>query len=298
MAPIWGRYGPFFLYGFSVVLGVGVLAALGVTALLARRRGPLPNPLPVGEGTPIPLPVGGARGGSAADEGVSGPLPNPLPQGEGTRGWLDGALLAGGGALLGGRAVFVWLNVAYFAENPAEVGQVWLGGLNYHGALLGGLAALWLWARLSGRPFGRYAGLLAPGLALLVAFGWAACAVEGCAYGRAAAPGPGPALWRGLGAGDLPDDAGVYALRYRTQLAGAIGALLVFGGALWAAGRLRPATLFWGTLGGLALVHGVVALGRGDPSPVVWGMRLVLWAETGLLVMSMIGVSVSLRGQK
>ncbi len=298
MAPIWGRYGPFFLYGFSVVLGVGVLAALGVTALLARRRGPLPNPLPVGEGTPIPLPVGGARGGSAADEGVSGPLPNPLPQGEGTRGWLDGALLAGGGALLGGRAVFVWLNVAYFAENPAEAGQLWLGGLNYHGALLGGLAALWLWARLSGRPFGRYAGLLAPGLALLVAFGWAACAVEGCAYGRAAAPGPGPALWRGLGAGDLPDDAGVYALRYRTQLAGAIGALLVFGGALWAAGRLRPATLFWGTLGGLALVHGVVALGRGDPSPVVWGMRLVLWAETGLLVMSMIGVSVSLRGQK
>lgn len=219
-------------------------------------------------------------------EGTSG----PLPRGEGTRGWLDGALLAGGGALLGGRAVFVWLNAAYFAENPAEAGQLWLGGLNYHGALLGGLAALWLWARLSGRPFGRYAGLLAPGLALLVAFGWAACAVEGCAYGRAAVPG----LW----AGDLPDDAGVYALRYRTQLAGAIGALLVFGGAWWAAGRLRPATLLWGTLGGLALVHGVVALGRGDPSPVVWGMRLVLWAETGLLVMSMIGVSVSLRGQK
>ena len=281
MAPIWGRYGPFFLYGYSVVLGLGVLAALGVTALLARRRGPLP---------PIPLPVGGVRVGSAADEGVSGPLPNPLPVGEGTSGWLDGALAAGGGALLGGRAVFVWLNAAYFAENPAEAGQLWLGGLNYHGALLGGLAALWLWARLSGRPFRRYAGLLAPGLALLVAFGWAACAVEGCAYGRAAAPG----LW----AGDLPDDAGVYALRYRTQLAGALGALLVFAGACWAAGRVRPATLFWATLSGLALVHGVVALGRGDPSPVVLGMGLVLWAEMGLLVMSIIGVSVSFRGQK
>jgi phosphatidylglycerol:prolipoprotein diacylglycerol transferase len=167
---------------------------------------------------------------------------------------------------------------------------LWLGGLNYHGALLGGLAALWLWARLRGRPFGRYAGLLAPGLALLVAFGWAACAVEGCAYGRAAMPG----LW----AGDLPDDAGVYALRYRTQLAGAVGALLVFAVAWWAAGRLRPATLFWGTLGGLALVHGVVALGRGDPSPVLWGMPLVLWAEIGLLVMGAIGVSVSLRRQE
>ena len=171
---------------------------------------------------------------------------------------------------------------------PAR-GRLGLGGLNYHGALLGGLAALWLWARLSGRPFRRYAGLLAPGLALLVAFGWAACAVEGCAYGRVAAAG----LW----AGDLPDDAGVYALRYRTQLAGVVGALLVFGGAWWAAGRPRPATLFWGTLGGLALVHGVVALGRGDPSPVVWGVRLVLWAEAGLLVISIIGMIVSLRRQ-
>ena len=53
------------------------------------------------------------------------PLPNPLPKGEGTRGWLDGALAAGCGALLGGRAVYVWLNATYFAENPAEAWQLW-----------------------------------------------------------------------------------------------------------------------------------------------------------------------------
>ena len=47
-------------------------------------------------------------------------------------------------------------------------------------------------------------------------------------------------------------------------------------------GQLRPATRLWGTLGGLALVHGVVALGRGDLSPVLWGLSLVLWAEIGL----------------
>ncbi len=203
---------------------------------------------------------------------------------------MDGALVAGGGALVGGRAVFVWLNAAYFAENPVEAWQLGLGGLNYHGALVGGLAALWLWARLSRRPFWPYAGLMTPGLALLVAFGWAACAVEGCAYGRAAAPG----LW----AGDLPDDAGVYALRYRTQLAGAMGALLVFAGAWWAAARLRPATLFWGTLGGLALVHAVVALGRGDASPVVLGVRLVVWAELALLATSGVGLAWAWWGRR
>ena len=42
----------------------------------------------------------------------------------------------------------------------------------------------------------------------------------------------------------------------------------------------------------------MVALGRGDPSPVLWGLSLVLWAEIGLLVIGMIGVSVSLRRQK
>ena len=72
MAPIWGRYGPFFLYGYSVVLGLGILAALAVTAWRARR---------------------------------DSTLPNPLPEGEGSGGWLDGALATAAGALLGGRAV-------------------------------------------------------------------------------------------------------------------------------------------------------------------------------------------------
>jgi prolipoprotein diacylglyceryltransferase len=144
--------------------------------------------------------------------------------------------------------------------------------------------ALWLWARLTKRPLAHTAALLAPGLALLVAFGWAACAVEGCGYGRAAPPG----LW----AGDLPDDTGVYALRYRTQLGGAVGALVVFALAWWAAARLRPAALFWMTLGGLAGVHIIVALGRGDPSPVVLGLRLDLLIEVGLLAAAVVGLAV------
>jgi phosphatidylglycerol:prolipoprotein diacylglycerol transferase len=179
---------------------------------------------------------------------------------------------------LAGRVAFVWLNGAYFAENPAETWQLGLGGLNYHGALFGGLAALWLWARLARRPFSNYAGLLAPGLALLVAFGWAACAVEGCAYGRPAVPG--------LLAADLPDDMGVYAVRYRTQMAGAVGALAVFALSWWVAGRARPVIVFWITLGGLAAVHAVVALGRGDPSPLVVGQRLDWMIEVAVIVMA------------
>lgn len=236
MSDILARYGPYFLYTYTVVLGLGVALALGITALLAGR--------------------------------------------EGIDGWLDGALAAAGGALLGGRVVFVWLNAAYFAENPAEAWQLQLGGLNYHGALFGGLAGLWLWARLGGRSFYRYAGLFAPGLALLSVFGWAACAYEGCAYGRPAAPG--------LLAANLPDDLGVFAVRYRTQLWGALASLGVFGLAWWGTGRARPALLFWLTLGGLALGRVGVALGRGDPAVMVAGLRLDLMIDCGLALVTLV----------
>jgi phosphatidylglycerol:prolipoprotein diacylglycerol transferase len=236
MTDILGRYGPYFLYTYTVVLGLGVALALGVTAALARREGP--------------------------------------------RDWLDGALVAAAGALLAGRAVFVLLNSPYFAENPAEAPRLWLGGLNYHGALLGGLVALWLWARLTGRPAARYLGLFAPGLALLTAFGWAACRFEGCAYGLPTLAGPLAA--------DLPDNLGVFAVRYRTQAFGCAAALIVFAVAWWASGRARPALLFWGVLGGLSLVHAVVALGRGDPAPLVGGPRLDFLVDLALLAVSLL----------
>jgi phosphatidylglycerol:prolipoprotein diacylglycerol transferase len=38
MEPILARYGPFFLYSYSVVMGVGILAGLGLMAWLDRRE--------------------------------------------------------------------------------------------------------------------------------------------------------------------------------------------------------------------------------------------------------------------
>jgi phosphatidylglycerol:prolipoprotein diacylglycerol transferase len=242
LTDILTRFGPYFLYTYTVILWAGVGLSLGATAALARREGPVD--------------------------------------------WLDGALAAGAGALLAGRVAFVWLNAGYFAENPFEAWQLWRGGLNFHGALLGGLAGLWLWALLARRPFYRYAGLLAPGLALLAAFGWAACRFEGCAYGL-----PAPA---GLLTADLPDNLGVFAVRYRTQLFGALGALAVFALSLAAYRRARPALLFWGTLAGLALVQAAVALGRGDPSPVVGGLRLDLLANLAIFGLALAACAVLL----
>jgi phosphatidylglycerol:prolipoprotein diacylglycerol transferase len=222
MWPILGRYGPFFLFTYNVVLGLGILLALGMSALMARRYQ--------------------------------------------LTGWIDGWLLAGTAAVITGRLVFVQLNEVYFAENPAEVWQVWRGGVNVHGALLGALLVYWLWSRIRGRRFGVDAGILAPGLAIIVAAGWAACWFEGCAYGKEALPG--------LLSADLPDHYGVFASRYQTQLAGGLSSLVIFMIAWWAAGRVRLPVVFWATLGLLAISHGGIAFFRGDPAPTFGSLRV------------------------
>ena len=39
MHPILARFGPFFLYTFTVVMGLGIVAGVGLTAWLERRDG-------------------------------------------------------------------------------------------------------------------------------------------------------------------------------------------------------------------------------------------------------------------
>lgn len=242
MAPIVGRYGPFFLYSYFIILGLGMIVALAVTAVFARQRH--------------------------------------------TQGWLDGLLLAGLAAIVGGRVVFVILNQAYFVENPGAAWAVWRGGMNFHAALAVGLVvfAIWLW--LTKRLAGAYLALIAPGLAVAVAAGWAACWFEGCAYGHATVPGAFAAA--------LPDEFGVVAVRYQTQAAGFVLALLVASLAAWRLAALPPNSdasmqLFWVTLAALGMVHILATLFRGDSSPTWRGMRLDLWADLIWVVLAVLG---------
>lgn len=195
-------------------------------------------------------------------------------------GWPDGLLAALLTAVVGGRIAFVWWQLDYFALHPQEVWQVWRGGLSYHGALLAGLAALWLWTRAGRRSFGRYAGLLAPGLALGSAFGWLACYAEGCGHGREALPG--------LLTADLPDAFGVLAMRYQTQLLGFALALLACATAVWLLRRWSPTAVFWYTLAALSLGRLLTGLLRGDPVPLLAGVRLDIWLDATLAISALI----------
>jgi phosphatidylglycerol:prolipoprotein diacylglycerol transferase len=55
------------------------------------------------------------------------------------------------GIIVGGRTGYVlFYNPAFFAQHPAEIFQLWNGGMSFHGGFLGCVAAVMLFARRNG----------------------------------------------------------------------------------------------------------------------------------------------------
>ena len=148
---------------------------------------------------------------------------------------LDFGLWVVIGGILGGRVAYVLANWDAFSEDWASAFRIWEGGLSFHGAVLGGLLVMLLFAHLHRRDeesvsFWQLVDVLTPGLALGIAFGWAACLMGGCAYG---------VLGEGFGYAVLPDLYGVEASRFATQAVGLGYALLLFLG-IWLMRRRWP----------------------------------------------------------
>jgi phosphatidylglycerol:prolipoprotein diacylglycerol transferase len=75
----------------------------------------------------------------------SGPAPISLPQ------FDDFILWVTIGIIVGGRTGYVlFYNPAFFAQHPAEIFQLWNGGMSFHGGFLGCVAAVMLFARRNG----------------------------------------------------------------------------------------------------------------------------------------------------
>ena len=148
---------------------------------------------------------------------------------------LDLGLWSVIGGILGGRIAYVLANWRIFSEDWVSAFRIWEGGLAFHGAILGGLLVLAVFYYLQGRgenpvSFWRLVDVLTPGLALGIAFGWAACLLGGCAYGI---------VGEGFGYAILPDLFGVEASRFATQAVGLGISLVLFLG-VWLMRRRWP----------------------------------------------------------
>jgi phosphatidylglycerol:prolipoprotein diacylglycerol transferase len=82
------------------------------------------------------------------------------------------------------RLYYVVFNWSAYAEHPAEIFKVWHGGLAIHGAVLGGVAAGYIFTRVNKLRFWQLADIAAPSLILAQSIGRWGNFINQEAYGR------------------------------------------------------------------------------------------------------------------
>lgn len=89
------------------------------------------------------------------------------------------------GVILGGRLGFVlFYEPAYYLANPAQILQVWQGGMSFHGGFAGVIAATWAWSRAQAVPVLRLADAMAVVAPIGIFFGRAANFINAELWGR------------------------------------------------------------------------------------------------------------------
>lgn len=75
------------------------------------------------------------------------------------------------GGIIGARLYETILELPYYIQSPQEIVKIWHGGLAIHGALLGGLIALFIFSRIKKFNFWHILSLTLPGVAIAQAIG-------------------------------------------------------------------------------------------------------------------------------
>ena len=180
---------------------------------------------------------------------------------------LDAGLSALAAGVVGARLAYVATDWGYFASHPAEAFSFSGGGLSWVGGALGAIVGLTLFASLRPAPVWLLADALAFPAALLAAASWGGCMLDGCAYGR-----PLPAGAASLLASDFFDSQ---LARWPTQAVGLLSCVALALGLLALEPRgVRPGLLACLTTTVLGLLGMALSFTRGDPVPLLAGVRL------------------------
>jgi phosphatidylglycerol:prolipoprotein diacylglycerol transferase len=214
------------------------------------------------------------------------PRPDATAEGQGVRvGTVANSYLAALiGAVAGARLFHVLLNWDYFADALNEATMMSLGGLDWHGAVLGGLAGLFLAVKIRDFVGTRRAlslhetpsfpillDTLTPALPLLGLAGWWGCLAASCGYG---AEVDNLSHYPAFAVAESADVYGIVVPRYNTQLFGLIlsASVLLLVALLFWRGWLRYRR-FWLTLILLSVGMFVIGFFRGDHTLILAGLR-------------------------
>jgi len=201
-----------------------------------------------------------------------------------------GALVGG---VIGARVFHILLNWDYFAGNFNESFDLRAGGLDWHGAVLGGLFGLWIVAKISSKfrvPSSEsktqsstlstqhsVLSTLIFALPIIGFAGWYGCMAAGCGYGREVDSLANYPAWSVTESHDV---FGIVAPRFNTPLFGMVlcGVVLLMILLLTWRGWI-PKSRFWFGLALLSLGMFVIGFFRGDHAQVLLGLRLDQWLD-------------------
>ncbi len=97
--------------------------------------------------------------------------------------FIDFAIYALLGGILGARLLYVALDWGSYSGHPQSVLALWEGGLSFHGGVIGAVLAVLVFAHRYRKSFLELADIASPGLALGYSFGRLGCFFNGCCYG-------------------------------------------------------------------------------------------------------------------
>ncbi|MGF1504384.1 MAG: prolipoprotein diacylglyceryl transferase [Chloroflexi bacterium] len=207
--------------------------------------------------------------------------------------WVDaglGALLLG---IVAGRLGHVGIYWHYFTDHRSEIIQVWLGGIDWHTAVIGGVAGLLIVSAWRGISFARLSDAAALTLPIGVILTYLGCLSTSCGHGREVGS---LADYPPLVAAELSDLYGVVAPRLSSQLYGAVlGVVLLLVFFLVARCVQREGIRLWVLLILLGLGAFGIGFTRGDSIPMVGGLRLDQLLDLSISALAFIGLLAALQ---
>lgn len=181
------------------------------------------------------------------------------------------------GGIIVGRVEHVLLNWSHFAYNQNEILQIASGGVDWHGALIGGGVGMLIVSRWRKVALAPLMDRLTIGLPLIGLLAWWGCGAASCAYGKEVATlsaYPEWVAWEGR------DIFGIYAPRFQTQFIAMLlmGALLIITLLL-----LWRGWLVGFRFGLILMLTSVIMFGvgflRGDYAPIAASLRVDQWLD-------------------
>jgi len=89
------------------------------------------------------------------------------------------------GVIIGGRLGYcLFYKPDYYAQHPLEIFYVWMGGMSFHGGMIGVIVAQWWYARSRGKPFWQVMDFIAPCVPTGLAAGRVGNFINGELWGR------------------------------------------------------------------------------------------------------------------